>query len=174
MLYAMRVIRSERTLGTVLLGAVLACGAFLAVAADGGSAFPTDAKVMALFAAKRLEFVTLARMINEDHADYYWSSGLSDKITGERRQAYLRLLATLPPMLSVTTEKSTGTVKFILVGTGTSAVGSGTDKGIEYIPGDPSEIGVVASDLDHADEMPADLYLRQIEPHWFIEYERFE
>jgi hypothetical protein len=55
-----------------------------------------------------------------------------------------------------------------------TAIGPGWVKGIEYVPGGYSREGVLSADLDGARKLPARVYIRQIEPNWFVFYQRDE
>jgi hypothetical protein len=55
---------------------------------------------------------------------------------------------------------------------GLSAISSGWLKGIEYVPGSFEKKGVILQNLDGANTLSAGVYLRQIEPNWFIVYQR--
>jgi hypothetical protein len=65
-----------------------------------------------------------------------------------------------------------GTVRFIYAGGGLSAIGPGWGKGIEFVPDDYRRKGSIAQNLDEARKLPPNVYLREIEPHWFIFYQR--
>ncbi len=65
-----------------------------------------------------------------------------------------------------------GVIRFVYAEGGLLAVGSGWAKGIEYIPGDYQKEGDIRPELDDARKLPEGVYLREIEPHWFIFYQR--
>ena len=62
-------------------------------------------------------------------------------------------------------------VRFEGAWAGLSAIGSEWSKGIAYIPGDYKKEGPILPNLDKPGALPYGMYLRQIEPHWFIYYD---
>lgn len=102
---------------------------------------------------------------------YFSASEWDAKIQGARRNEYKKLLSEIKPGLIVTADHD-GTTRFIFAGGGLSAMGPGWLKGIEYIPGDYKKEGVLLPSLDKVDSFPEDVYLRKIEPHWFLVYQR--
>ena len=63
-----------------------------------------------------------------------------------------------------------GEVEFTFTWGGLLAIGPEWRKGIEYLP-EVDENDVIVQNLDNPGKLPPGLYLRQIEPHWFIFYD---
>jgi hypothetical protein len=64
-----------------------------------------------------------------------------------------------------------GSLSFGLAGAG-SQLSPGWSKGIAYLPGNPTREGVVLKTLDGAERLKPNIYLRQIEPHWYPMYQK--
>jgi hypothetical protein len=65
-------------------------------------------------------------------------------------------------------------IRFIFAGGGLDLpIGPDWAKGILYIPGDTCPWGTLTADLDHSSKVPDSIYLRQLEPHWFLFYQRY-
>ena len=161
-------------------GALLAFVVFAAVALwekGGGAprvAAPNDEELISTFRAHREAFEHLQEMATED-ARRGWFLGGSDpaKLDQPRRDEYKNVIGQIRPGLQVAMTGPTGGVRFIFAGEG-SAIGPGWVKGIEYVPGDYSGEGVLLSDLNKAASLPANVYIREIEPRWLIFYQRDE
>jgi hypothetical protein len=104
-----------------------------------------------------------------------WYLGASDtsKLDQSRRDAYKKLISEIRPDLQVAMNGTTGVIRFLFAGEGV-AIGPGWAKGIEYVPGDYGQEGVLLPDLNKAAGLQARVYIRQIEPKWFIFYQRDE
>jgi hypothetical protein len=113
-------------------------------------------------------------MATED-ARHGWYLGASDpsKLQQSRLDGYKRLISEIRPGLQVAMNGTTGVMRFIFAGEGV-AIGPGWAKGIEYVPGDYGKEGVPLPDLNKAVSLPASVYIREIEPKWFIFYQRDE
>jgi hypothetical protein len=190
----------------VILGSILAClFVCLAVAvafllwvhnrahySSFGPGVSRDQDLIAIFHAHRPEFEKLQQMAAED-VGHGWYLGISEtnKINESRLQEYKQLTSEIRPGLDVTMDGYGDGMRFIFMGSGTSAVGPGWVKGIEYVPESQeangaiygsAEIngtnyqqqwqGVVSTNLDNAQTLPANVYLRPIESKWFIFYQR--
>ena len=132
---------------------------------------PRDQELISIFHAHRQAFEQLQEMATED-ARRGWYLGASDpgKLDQPRRDEYKNLPSQIRPGLQVTINGNTGVVRFIFAQKG-STVGPGWAKGIEYVPGDFSREGLLLPDLDKADSLQANVYMRQMEPNWFIFYQ---
>lgn len=180
-----------------------------------------DQKLIAIFHAHQASFEKLQQMATEDaQYGWYFNSPSFDgskldetyrqeyekdpryawyfkspyfvggKLNESRLQEYKHLVPEISPGLTVGTDYDSG-MRFILAGGGTSAIGPGWAKGIEYVPGSHetngaiygnSEIkavtyqqqwkGIVLTNLDNAQTLPANVYLRPIESNWFLFYQR--
>lgn len=163
-----------------ILVAVLAFAVFAAVVLwrKGGGAprvmGPRDQELIATFHAHRQAFEQLREMAAED-ARRNWYLGASDLSTLDqsRQSEYKNLIFQIHPELQAAMNGTTGVVRFIFAGEGT-AIGPDWIKGIEYVPGDYSREGVLSPDLNNAASLPANVYMREIEPTWFIFYQRDE
>jgi len=185
-----------------------------------GLSVSKDSQLIAIFHAHKGAFEKLQQMATED-AQYGWyfdssfeGAELDEKYRQEyekdpqyawyfkspyfeggklneaRRKEYEDLVSEISPGLAVGTDYDSS-MAFTFAGGGTSAIGPGWSKGIEYVPGSRetngavygnSEIngityrqqwqGVVLTNLDNAQTLPANVYLRPIESNWFIFYQR--
>jgi hypothetical protein len=52
------------------------------------------------------------------------------------------------------------------------AIGPGWTKGITRVTGEATRHGRLVASTDHADKLPADVYLRPIQKNWYIFYQR--
>jgi hypothetical protein len=135
---------------------------------------PKDQELISIFHAHRQAFEQLQKMATEDaRRGHYLLGSDPNKPDQPRRDEYTNLISQIRPGLQVAMTGPTGTVRFIFVGEGT-AIGPGWVKGIEYVPGDYDQEGVLLPDLDKAASLPAHVYMREIEPKWFIFYQRDE
>jgi hypothetical protein len=135
---------------------------------------PTDQNLISTLHSHRQVFEEVQEMAAED-ARHSWYLGASDPIQLDqpRRSKYEKLISEIRPGLAVAMNGNDGVVRFIFAGEG-SAIGPGWVKGIEYVPGDYSREGVLLPDLNKAASLSANVYIRQIEPNWFIFYQRDE
>lgn len=112
-------------------------------------------------------------MATEDmRRGWYLGTSSPNKLDQSRRSEYKSLISQIRPDM-VVTNGYTGVVRFIFAGEG-SAIGPDWFKGIEYLPGDYSREGTLLPDLNKAASLQANVYIRQIEPNWFIFYQRDE
>jgi len=101
-------------------------------------------------------------MATEDmRRGWYLGTSSPNQLDQSRRREYKSLISQIRPDLRVVTNGYSGVVRFIFAGEGV-AIGPGWVKGIEYVPpeADPKRQG-------HD-------YVREIEPNWFIFYDRFD
>jgi hypothetical protein len=133
---------------------------------------PKDEELISTFHAHRQALEHVQEMATED-ARRGWYLGASDpsKLDQPRRDEYKKLVSEIRPGLDVVMNGNNGVVRFIFAQKG-SAIGPSWAKGIEYMPGDYKREGVLLPSLDKAGTLAADVYLRQIEPKWFIFYQR--
>jgi hypothetical protein len=134
---------------------------------------PTDDKVIGIFRAHRGELERLGQMATEDMHDtsYFSVANISNGLPASRRNEYKNLLK-LSPGLQVGTNYD-GTVRFIFASSG-QAISSGWAKGIEFIPDTGKVIGTQRDTLDDSAKLPAGVYLRKLEPRWFLFFQRDE
>jgi hypothetical protein len=133
----------------------------------------TDEALISLFHEHKAQFALLREMAAADmpNSAYVSSFDDDDKLTSDQRQKYKNLMSQIAAKFVMTMDYDT-TSRFIFAHGGVSAVGPGWLKGIEYIPGDGERQGKLVQNLDGAAKLPADVYLRPIEPHWFLVYQR--
>jgi len=113
-------------------------------------------------------------MATEDaRRGWYLGTSSPSKLDESRRSEYKRLISQIRPGLDVATNGYTGVVRFIFAGEG-SAIGPDWFKGVEYVPGDYGREGILLPDLNNAANMPANVYIREIEPKWLVFYQRDE
>ncbi len=161
--------------GTVLAFVVLAAVALWQKGRNAPRVMaPKDQELIAIFYDRRQAFEQLQEMAAEDaRRGWYLLGSDPNKPDQPRRDEYKNLISQIRPGLQVAMTGPTGTVRFIFAGEGV-AIGPGWVKGIEYVPGDYSREGVLLPDLNKTASLPARCYIRQIEPNWFIFYQRDE
>jgi hypothetical protein len=113
------------------------------------------------------------------------------KLKETRRKQYEDLVSEISPGFNISMDYN-GSMRFVFAGGGTSAIGPGWAKGIEYVPGSherngavycsewkiedvtnpPQWQGLISTNLDNAQRWPANVYLRPIESNWFLFYQR--
>lgn len=151
----------------------VAIGALLALLADPlFLRAPKDRDLISLFQAHRATFERLRQMAAEDSGvvSHFAESRLDVRLSEARRQEYKRLLPKVGSGLVITTSHSA--VRFRLASGGLLAIGPGWLKGIEYVTSSVDREGTVVDDLDHPAALAAGgVYLRQIEPHWFVVFQ---
>lgn len=113
-------------------------------------------------------------MATEDmhQISFFSEATISNVQVKARRSEYMRLLR-LSPNLEVGTDYN-GAVRFIFAGSETMAIGPGWAKGIEFIPDGIQKTGSPTTTLDHCSGLSGGVHLREIEPRWFIFYQRDE
>jgi hypothetical protein len=159
-------------LGLVVVCSVLFCGiaALLFWVADPYHlTAPSDQKLMTRFHDHRAAFEELRQMATEDVRYGSFNLHYGEKLSGLRRQKYRQLLSEIRPCLNVMA--GVDGVDFDFAWGGGSTIGPDWSKGIEYIPGDYKKSGFeLLPDLDQPAALPPGMYVREIEPHWFIFY----
>jgi hypothetical protein len=132
---------------------------------------PKDRELFTVFHDHRAAFEKLRQMATEDSLSYFSKSDLDARLSDQRKREYKNLLSEIRSGLVVTTDSQMA--KFIFAGGGLSAIGPGWDKGIVYVPGSTDRAGVIRDNLDRpASLATGEVYLRQIEPKWFIIFEK--
>jgi hypothetical protein len=137
---------------------------------------PKDQKLLTLFHDHRAAFERLRQMATEDlqqkKASYFNESCFYGKLDEMRKQEYKPLVSEIYHGLTVTVDYD-ATARFCFAGGGMIlAIGPGWVKGIQYVPGNYERKGHVVQNLDEANTLPPGVYLREIEPNWFIFYQR--
>jgi hypothetical protein len=130
-----------------------------------------------IFHDHREAFEKLREMATEDQgrALYITQSAIEGKITDERKREYQTLLSEIYPRgfryrgLQVGAGDD-GSVRFTFAWGALSAISGGWLKGIDYVPGADRRIGTIVQNLDEANTLSPDVYLREIEPNWYIVY----
>jgi hypothetical protein len=169
--------RLKTKLWVAICGIVLTCTifgiGFYFMTSTLSHDFPLDRNLIGNFEENRATFETLRRMATEDmHTESYFSeSHLVAKLGKSRQNKYLELIAKIHHGLVITVDYD-GTVRFIFSGGGLSAISSGWLKGIEYVPDVSKPNGSVVPSLDNVKTLSEGVYLKQIDSHWFIVYQR--
>lgn len=136
---------------------------------------PRDSDLIDVFLTHRAAFEKLRQMAAEDPEWYISKADDADpQMSMARKQEYKHHISEINSGLILI--KSDNSVKFIYTGAGLLAIGPGWDKGVIYAPGgiQPEE-GVIVGSLDHPAALKAnEVYMRQIEPDWFIYFQRFD
>jgi hypothetical protein len=107
---------------------------------------------------------------------YFNERLLNEKFPWSRRQEYKHLEAEVYHSFDViiweTANGPDNVVRFVFAWGGLSAIGPEWTKGIEYIPGDDNDKdeAQLLPSLDQPGALPYGMYVREIEPHWFIFY----
>jgi hypothetical protein len=135
---------------------------------------PRDQELISTFHAHRQAFEQLQQMAAGD-ARRGWYLGASNPsvLDQSRWSEYNKLISQIRPGLVVGMNGTTGVIRFVFALKGV-AIGPGWAKGIEYVPGDYSREGVLLPDLNKAASLPANVYIREIQPRWLIFYQRDE
>lgn len=158
-----------------------------------GPGVSKDQDLIAVFHAHQETFEKLQKMATEDaqQGRYFNSPDFEgSKLNGSRQQEYKDLVSKIIPGLTANIDYDSS-MRFIFAGGGLSAIGPGWAKGIEYVPGScetkgavyansvikgiayhQEGEGVASTNLDQAQALPANVYLRPIETNWFIFYQR--
>ncbi len=154
------------TLG-VLLSTNVGCSA-------SGNRFPRDAELLRTFSDHRQAFDRLRQMVAEDakrQGPIFTEKSLRDDLPSSRRQEYRTHLASIHPGLVVTFDYD-AIVRFIFAATGTSAIGSGSLKGIEFVPSGARSGATIAKSLDDVEKLDEGIYLRPIEAGWYLLFQK--
>ena len=120
---------------------------------------PKDQDLISLFHDHRTAFDRLSKIV---------SNGIAHGIDKQNPE-YKDLLSELHPVQTVSWDYG-GKVIFTFAYGSLSAIGPGWSKGIIYLPGSYERDGIILQNLDTANKLPAQSYLRRIAPNWFIFY----
>lgn len=138
-----------------------------------GVKVPPDEAILSLFGKHRDEFERLRQMVTEDKHTFRMSvfneSTIASLTPETGRNAYRNLLQLSPGMtVGVNYDDS---VRFVFASNG-QAVGSGWAKGLEFVPTGAKMIGTKLANLDGSSKILPGVYLRQIDPRWFLFYQQ--
>ena len=135
----------------------------------------SDQNLIDLFRAHRAAFERLRDMAIEDSIvqSYFRASSGINNLSTLRQQEYTNNIKQISSGLIVTVDGHSR-VSFIFTTSGTSAIGPGSFKGIEYISESHEKRGVVVENLDNTSLLSTGVYLRIIEPKWFVVYQYLE
>lgn len=132
---------------------------------------PKVRELITVFQEHRAAFEKLRQMAAEDSMWDFSESRLDARLGDKRRQEYKSLLSEIRRDLSV--GRGYETTRFIFAGGGLSAIGPGWVKGIEYVPGSTDRVGPIKENLDQPASLAmGGVYLRQIEPKWFVFFQK--
>ena len=132
--------------------------------------FPKDEQLLKAFSTHRQAFDRLRQMVAEDakqQGPIFSEDSLRDDLPASRRQEYRTLLESIQPGLVVTFDYD-GIVRFIFAATGTSAIGAGSLKGIEFVPAGAQPGAIMLKSLDDVEKLGEGVYLRPIEQGWYL------
>lgn len=113
-------------------------------------------------------------MVTEDmHQQGSFSEATISNVSPESRRNEYRNLLNVSPNLVVGVDYN-GVTRFIFTSSESSAIDRGWAKGIQFVPDGARMIGTRKDSLDKPGKLAAGVYLREIEPRWFIFYQRDE
>jgi hypothetical protein len=168
----------DRRLATVirkLLIAMLAFGFLIAAAAFWAIdpfywRLPKNAQLSSQFQAHRVAFERLREMTQEDSSKGpFFSASHLDQVSPARQEQYLQLFRELPHGINIGVDAFSGSVRFIVAVGGTLTIGPEWVKGIEYLPSEPARWGQLSEQLDDPASLPwGNVYLKQVDPHWYL------
>lgn len=134
---------------------------------------PSDASIAASFRAHRDEFNQLVAMAEDDKVGLLSASRLDAVRDPVRRKRYHALLSGIGG--GVILAHADDSTRFILGSGGLAAFGPGWLKGIQFLADPRSLPGSVVGDLDHMSALPVGgVYLRQLEPGWYVVVQKVE
>ena len=136
---------------------------------------PSDDSLIQSFQSHQTEYERLREMAAEDSSkeSYFTASHLDSRLDSARRDEYVNMLSNIQSGLILT--YSPNMTRFIFAGGGLSAIGPSWLKGIEYLPGHASGMGVEMQSLDKIYVLqPGVMYLRKIQPNWFVVVEKYD
>jgi hypothetical protein len=135
---------------------------------------PSDDTLIKTFQSHRDNFERLRQMATEamHQMSSFSESTISTALPESRRNEYKNLLKVSPGL--VVGANYDGSIRFIFVSDESMAIGPGWAKGIQFIPAEAKPIGSRTDNLDDTQKLPAGVYLREIEPRWFVFYQRDE
>ncbi len=116
--------------------------------------FPDEQHVVTLYAAHEEEFAALTKMI-QNHC--------AGQLTPEAAAAASRI----DRRMRIACDYA-GTVRFILGVRGLMTIGPEQIIGLTYVPGDPERKGSVVTALGPHMQDVGNVYLRQVDNHWYV------
>jgi hypothetical protein len=181
--------------GALSFAAITACALVVVVVVGCGSPtrVPSDQELIASFHAHHDTFEQIEAMAAKDrrnglylrwHRESWWCPGNwwwcgSSKPSGmppSRLEDYGKLISQIRPEVQHVGINHDGTTNFMFAASGVNFRPDWWSKGIAYIPPDVDlkTQGVPLPDLNGAPGLPANDYIREIEPAWFLFYQREE
>ena len=130
---------------------------------------PTDKKIISIFTESHAAFDRLRQMAIEDSLKerYFSKSHLDARLGSARQQEYQLQFDKIQADVEMTA--SDQSIRFIFASNGKSAIGPEDIKGIEYLRVGVGREGILQDNLDNSASLPTgNVYLRKIEPSWFI------
>jgi hypothetical protein len=124
---------------------------------------PDEQQVMALYAAHRQEFAVLVEMIEPNCL----AGKLSPSLGGEMSPEATAVASRIDPRMKVFCDHD-GTVRFILGVRGLMTIGPELIIGLTYILGDPARWGSVVPALEPHEQEVGEVFLRQVDSHWYV------
>jgi len=134
---------------------------------------PKDQELIDVFHNHRESLEKLRVLVVQSGTGYLSEETLQySKLSDSQKLDCGRLLRDVWPGMSMSFDYDQS-VRFEFAGGGIGlSIGPGWCKGITYIPGDYARHGVLSQNLDELTKAPDNVYLRQLEPHWFLYYQR--
>jgi hypothetical protein len=134
---------------------------------------PSDQELITIFQHHRVAFEQLRQLLTEDLRNAPVNKSGVRRLRAIQSPQYYKLVADIYPGVKVLIDWDSS-VRFIFQGGG---LGSEWLKGIEYVPGELQlknylAKGNLLQNLDNARNLPEGVYLREIEPNWYIVYQR--
>ena len=135
---------------------------------------PKDQTLIQLFQDHREVFERLCKMGKEDSKyGWYFSKSHLNNVSELHQREYIKMFSEIDHV-SAETVVENGNTTFIYATGGILIIGPEWHKGIQYVPGDGKKqyIGNIMPNLDKAWKLQPGYYIRPIEPHWYIFYNR--
>jgi hypothetical protein len=134
---------------------------------------PSDQELIAIFHNHREVFERLHQMLSDDMHNAPKNKSGVKQLKAKQSPEYKRLVAELYPGLEAYIDWDES-INFVFARGMIAAIGPGWTKGIYYTSVTDQPNGTLLQNLDNARTFAPGVYLRQIEPHWFIVYQRDE
>ena len=132
---------------------------------------PKDSVLITKFHEHHEAFDQLRHMMIEDSLAYLSESQIDGRLNDARKNEYQSMLSKIQSGLIIGSDLKS--VRFIFAIGGLSAIGSGWFKGIEYVPEGVNSGGDILDSLDRPSSLVVEgVYLRQIEPNWFVIFQK--
>lgn len=147
-----------------ILGSLMGLICLLLTTAGCSSLFiSTDYDLISTVRSHRISFEKILAMMCEDQGGtVVMYDNLPPGISQERKQQYRDLLLEMRPCVSAALVFGNGWARFCANG----------GKGVEYIPEGRSRSLQLQDTLDRVDDLPPGVYYREIDPDWYVFYQK--